>query len=121
MTASGALGQARNRKRTKLDTLPSMNQRAELELVEALLRDWDPIGVIETLLEDGLPPNEYDSYAPHIRRTLADDDCTIEGLALTLELIRTRSMGLPECLDADRAAARRMIERWRARDESEGQ
>jgi len=30
------------------------------------LRKWDPIGVIQELIEDGMPPNEYDSYAPTV-------------------------------------------------------
>ena len=90
-----------------------MDPQAEREQVEALLREWDPIGVI------GLPPNEYDSYAPQVHQTLADG-CTPESLALTLGRIRTESMGLSACPSADLIAAKKMVEWWVSRDQPEG-
>ena len=38
----------------------------KIAVVEEALRKWDPIGVIQDLIEDGMPPNEYDSYAPTV-------------------------------------------------------
>jgi len=92
-----------------------VDARAERQHVEELLRDWDPVGVIPALIEEGLQPDEYDSYAPHVHRTLADG-CTAESLALTLGLFRTRSMGLPASPSTDLAAARRLVAWWVSRD-----
>ena len=89
--------------------------RAERQHIEELLREWDPIGVIPTLIEEGLPPDEYDSYAPHVHRTLVDG-CTAESLALTLGLFRTQSMGLPASPGTDLHAARRLVAWWASRD-----
>lgn len=83
--------------------------------MEAFLREWDPIGVIPTLLKDGLPPNEYDSYAPQVHQMLADG-CSAESIALSLGLIRTQSMGLPSLPASDLAVARRMVAWWTFRD-----
>ena len=38
----------------------------KIAVVEEALRRWDPIGVIQDLVEDGLPPDEYNSYAPTV-------------------------------------------------------
>jgi hypothetical protein len=88
-----------------------VDEQSERARVEELLREWDPIGIISTLIEDGLPPSEYDSYAPHVHRTLTDG-CTAESLALTLGLIRTRSMGLPANPSADLIIAEKMVAWW---------
>ncbi len=44
--------------------------KLRLRAIEEILQEWDPIGVIETLKEDGLPPNEYDTYAPGVFQQL---------------------------------------------------
>ena len=69
--------------------------RPLLRATEALLREWDPIGVIHDLVADGLEPNEYDSYAPHILGMLHSG---VSGQELTKHLAdcRTLSMGLSE-------------------------
>jgi hypothetical protein len=90
-------------------------EQGEGERVKAFLREWDPIGVIPRLLEAGLPPNEYDSYASEVHQRLAAG-CTAEDLALTLELIRTKRMGLSPNPAADAATAQRLLAWWRSRD-----
>ena len=39
------------------------HQRHRIAVVKEALKCWDPIGVIPGLIEDGLLPDEYDSYA----------------------------------------------------------
>jgi hypothetical protein len=63
---------------------------ADIHLVQAILRRWDPIGV-----EPGsvAPADEYDSYAPHIV-SLVKNGCTAEELAAHLERLGSETMGL---------------------------
>ena len=63
---------------------------ADIRLVQAILRRWDPIGV-----EPGVaaPADEYDSYAPHIV-SLVKGGCTAEELASHLEHLASETMGL---------------------------
>ena len=63
---------------------------AEIRLVQAILRRWDPIGA-----EPGAvaPSDEYDSYAPHIV-SLVKRGCTAEELASHLEHLGSETMGL---------------------------
>lgn len=63
---------------------------ADIALVQAILRRWDPIGV-----EPGVvaPADEYDSYAPHIV-SLVKGGCTTEELASHLEHLGSQTMGL---------------------------
>ena len=63
---------------------------ADIRLVEAILRRWDPIGV-----EPGsaAPADEYDSYAPLIV-SMVKGGCTIEELATHLERLGSEVMGL---------------------------
>ena len=63
---------------------------ADIRLVQAILRRWDPIGV-----EPGsvARADEYDSYAPHIV-SLVKGGCTAEELASHLEHLGSETMGL---------------------------
>ncbi len=63
---------------------------ADVRLVEAILRRWDPIGV-----EPGAvaPADEYDSYAPHIV-SMVTGGCTAAELASHLEHLGSETMGL---------------------------
>lgn len=63
---------------------------ADVHLVEAILRRWDPIGV-----EPGAvaPADEYDSYATHIV-SMVRGGCTAEELASHLEHLGSEVMGL---------------------------
>jgi hypothetical protein len=77
------------------------------------LREWDPIGV-EPGAPDGAPPDEYDSYAPHILRLLAEGE-TAKTIAVHLERIRMESMGIHQDSAADLTAATTMVQRWATR------
>ena len=68
---------------------------ARLEVVRRALRRWDPIGVIEDLEETGLPPNEYDSYAPHLL-TIVESGADAHDISLHLVSIRVDFMSLGE-------------------------
>ena len=85
--------------------------------VEAVLRRWDPIGV----LPGGSDPNdapldEYDSYAPQVvallQRGAGPDE--LEGY---LSDVRTQEMGLPRVLSADRQIAEELASWWESRGE----
>jgi hypothetical protein len=63
---------------------------ADVRLVQAILRRWDPINV-----EPGVvaPADEYDSYAPHIV-SMVKGGCTAEVLGTHLEHLASETMGL---------------------------
>lgn len=84
----------------------------QLREVEQFLREWDPIGIIDDLVADGLPPTEYDDYAPHILGLL-QWSATVEELAAHLRYCRTGAIGLPQDDAADKLIAMRIIEWWR--------
>ena len=65
----------------------------QLHVVEIALRRWDPIDVISDLVADGLPPNEYDSYAPSVLSTIHSAQCDSE-ISNNLAGIRHNLMGL---------------------------
>jgi hypothetical protein len=71
----------------------------DIQLVEDILRRWDPIGV-----EPGTeaPADEYDSYAPHIV-SMVKGGCTAEALAAHLEHLAVENMGLGSSSKASRA------------------
>lgn len=64
-----------------------------LEVIKGALRHWDPIGVIDLLVEDGLPDNEYDSYAPGVL-SLLEKGKNAEGISNHLAQLRKVSMEL---------------------------
>jgi hypothetical protein len=70
--------------------------------------------VIPDLIADGLPPNEYDTYAPHIVGLLARG-ATVEEVTDHLEHCRTRAMGLRRDRAADRKLAEMLVSLWRER------
>ena len=75
-------------------------------LSHRLRQDWNPIGV------EGLPENEYTSYAPQVLALLEEGKCALSSLAAHLGQLRVSSMGLAPHPDADRGAAERLIEWW---------
>jgi hypothetical protein len=85
--------------------------RHQIRIVENILREWDPIGVIDDLVADGLPPNEYDDYAPHIVGLL-QRGASVEQLAHHLRYCRTQAMGVAENDEADSAIARQIHAWW---------
>ena len=88
--------------------------REELLGVRKILARWDPLGVIDSLEEDGLPPDEYDSYAPAIL-TMLRGGATQDAIVQHLRLIQVRSMGLASSPDHDRWIADQLLEWWRSR------
>jgi hypothetical protein len=86
--------------------------RSQIQAIEEVLRRWDPIGVIADLVADGLLPNEYDDYAPHIVGMLSRG-ASAEELARHLSYCRTGAMGLRANVAEDRKYAQEIYERWR--------
>lgn len=64
-----------------------------LEVIREALRHWDPVGVIDTLVWDGVLDNEYDSYAPGVFRLL-ERGTNAKGVTDHLVRLRAVSMGL---------------------------
>lgn len=96
-----------------LDGVTNSKQKIheQIDAIERILRVWDPIGVIADLEEDGLPPNEYDDYAPHILGLL-QREVGVTELAAHLEHCRTAAMGLPSNRVADEAIAISLLSWW---------
>jgi hypothetical protein len=78
--------------------------KSQIHAIEEVLRRWDPIGVIADLVSDGLLPNEYDDYAPHIVGMLARG-ASVEEIARHLSYCRTGAMGLSANATEDRLYA----------------
>lgn len=62
----------------------------KIRTVQEILRQWDPINVAPGTVA---PPDEYDSYAPHIV-SMVEGGCTIDDLAAHLEHLCLHAMGL---------------------------
>lgn len=77
----------------------------QIRKVEAVLRRWDPIGVLSN--EDG-PADEYDSYAPHIV-SLAQNCDSLAELVIHLHHFRTETLRLPANRELDKEAAEEII------------
>lgn len=90
--------------------------RQQIRAVEDFLREWDPIGVIPDLRADGLPPDEYDSYAPHVVGML-QRGVTAADLAKHLGYCRTSAMGLSPNDAADHGAASKILAWWQREQE----
>jgi hypothetical protein len=88
--------------------------RGELDVIRGFLREWDPIGVIPTLIEDGHPPSEYDSYADGVHALLSQGGDETR-LTAHLQQLRTEAMGLPAALERDRDTAKRILAWWLTR------
>lgn len=78
-----------------------------LDQLNELLNDWDPIGVNETLREDGLPLEEYRSYVPVILSML-QRGATSDEVAQHLQFLASQQMGLPTTKSAQAASAERI-------------
>jgi hypothetical protein len=83
----------------------------DLKTIQKILQQWDPIDVIESLKEDGIPPNEYDSYAPAIL-TMLMQGASVENITHHLGVIQKVSMGLDPWPDRDRRIATMLVEWW---------
>ncbi len=83
----------------------------EIGAVREILRRWDPIGVIPGLLENELPPDEYDDYAPYIVGMLRRG-AGLGDLASHLSHCRTDAMGLPPDSAADQQTAGMLLVWW---------
>jgi len=81
-----------------------------LELVKAVLRRWDPIGVLPDI-EDSPAFAEYDSYAPKLVSMLIRGR-SVEQIAAHLDHIRRDRMGLPANSARDLQVAKDLVESW---------
>jgi hypothetical protein len=87
--------------------------KAWLREVEAELREWDPLMVIQAQRESGLPESEYDSYAPGVLTLLLRTPSASE-LAAHLGAIRKEEMEVSPDPDRDQLAATRILRWWKA-------
>ena len=78
---------------------------ARIRIVEGILRQWDPIGVLSV---EGGSEDEYDSYAPHIV-SMVQNSCSVAQLSAYLSQLRTETMGVPNHEESDRRAAEKII------------
>jgi hypothetical protein len=77
----------------------------QLDELNDLLNVWDPIGVVESLEEAGIPLEEYRSYAPAILGMLQRGE-TPEQLAQHLFFLVNDYMGLGTTVQAEMKTAR---------------
>jgi len=103
-----------------LDGMTNSKQKIQEQIraIEGILRVWDPIGVIEDLEADDLPPNEYDDYAPHVLGLL-QRNAGLKEMTGHLEYCRTTAMGLPANRIADEEIADRLVNWWQAESNHE--
>jgi len=87
---------------------------SKVRIVEAALRNWDPIGVMD--LEDP-PLDEYDGYAPLIV-AMVERGCTPEELEHHLGHIQSVTMGLGPYPENDRKIAAQICESLRPPNKS---
>lgn len=80
---------------------------AEVTVVCAELRAWDPIGA-----GSGTPPDECDSYAPHIVSLVAEG-ITEFRLAHHLTELQSQHMGVTATPSVNLQVAKRIIEALR--------
>ena len=74
--------------------------RAQISVIEAILRRWDPIGI-----------GEYDSYAPGILGKL-QTGASVEDLTRHLYGLTTVQMGLKGNIERDRLFATELVSWW---------
>lgn len=88
-------------------------ERHRIAVVKEALKCWDPIGVIPGLIEDGLPPGEYDSYALSVYSNVesAKNHKDISGY---LVFLRTSSMeiGINKASEHEIDISKKLLE-WR--------
>ena len=88
--------------------------RQLLKELNDLLNEWDPINVVEDLKEEGLPLDEYSSYAPGILGLLqknADEDAIADELARII----TDRMELKATRETESFRARKICEWYRSK------
>ena len=78
---------------------------AQVREVEAILRQWDPIGVSPGA---GAPLDEYDNYAPHIVSMVASG-CSHADLSNHLHDLRTATIGVGENRSRDSEVAHQIL------------
>jgi hypothetical protein len=88
------------------DYLKRADAKGHLKVM-AMLRKWDPIGVISSGNQD-----EYDSYSPQIVRLL-DHGCTAEELAAHLDQLVTDQMRLIVDHKRDLEIAKELVLWWK--------
>jgi hypothetical protein len=84
-------------------------KRAAMEqviTVEAVLRRWDPIGVVPGAAPPG---DEFNNYAPHIASKVVAGT-TVQDLAAHLRHLRTVVIGMGENDEADAKFASEIVE-----------
>jgi hypothetical protein len=84
---------------------------AQLRMVERWLQVWDSVGVIRDQAEAGVPPTEYDSYAPKVL-ALLHQGCSADELAQHLASVRSGPMGLKRDSSKDHALAEGLLAWW---------
>ena len=90
----------------------------DFEKVREILRGWDAIGVYHPAEpeDDDWPPDEYDSYIPHIL-SLLHSGHGADRIASHLDFLRTEQMGLSPYSSHDREFAQKIEEWWRTRSD----
>ncbi len=88
--------------------------RAMLQELNALLNEWDPIGVVEDLRERGLPLDEYESYAPGILRML-EQGARDDEIAAHMQFLVSEWMGLSTTAESQLPMARAITAWYRTR------
>lgn len=64
-----------------------------LEVIQEVLRQWDPIGLIDLDSQDSPANNEYDSYATGVLSAL-ERGKNAKGIGMHLAQVRSDSIGL---------------------------
>ena len=86
--------------------------KADVTVVEEILRRWDPIGVNPGPGEDNGPMDEYDSYAPAVLSLLMRG---ATGLEIEKHLVRIRveQMSHKAYPPSDRPIAAELVSWWK--------
>jgi len=87
-------------------------ERSEIDHIQRVLREWDPIGVQPGQADDSAPLDEYDSYAPEILSRLRGG-ASSEAIFELLTEIRVKSLELPACPEKDRAISAKLVVWWK--------
>lgn len=72
-----------------------------IEIIEEVLRYWDPIGAFNKTTEGSLIDNEYDSYAPGVLSAL-ERGKNAKGIGSYLAQIRSVSIGIGSSRPSER-------------------
>ena len=85
---------------------------SEIDHIQRVLREWDPIGVQPGQADDSAPPDEYDAYAPEILSRLRGG-APSEAILELLTEIRVKSLELPACPEKDRLISAKLVAWWK--------